>query len=221
MTVLAGAPIRRTRVGGVSRLPLSLSLLATAGLLALAQERVRDGEAQLARLLIGLITPGRASAAGPIVYFGIGTGEVTGLSITTMCSTTVLILPLLLIAAVVAGLARTAQPRIIAGLAGALALAVTCNVIRFAGAAWAYAAFGMDGFDLVHRYIGSLFVIAGFIAAIVLFLRVSLREPRSRRAQRRATDAPAPQLAPGALRRDLHAREGRRAHHDKGRRPRR
>lgn len=163
-------PARRTR------LVVAAALAALAGILISTEATTRAGEAILAREFIQLVAPGRAVAAGPIVYFGIGTAEVTGLNITTMCSTTVLIVPLLLLAVAIIGITRAPTARVGLGLLVGMGLAITCNMIRFASAAWAYGAYGREGFDLVHRYAGSLFVIVGFVAAFLLLLRISLKE---------------------------------------------
>jgi len=205
------ATVVPTRAGGASRLLLAAALAGLAGLLSAVEADTRAVEAQLARLLVGAIAAGRAMASGSVVYFGIGTPEVIGLSITTMCSTTVLVVPLVLLAVAVIGITRARPARVGLGLAVGIAIAVACNLVRFGSAAWAYSAYGRDGFDLVHRYIGSLFVIAGFIAAILLLLRISLRDPRRHRASadpldrtrmpsaRRAETAPPDQWAPRAL----------------------
>lgn len=176
---------------------------ATAGALAIAaaaliatEATTRAAEAILAREFIGLVAPGRAVAAGPIVWFGIDTPEVTGLVITTMCSTTVLAVPLLLLAVAIMGITRAPSNRVGLGLLLGLGIAVFCNMVRFASAAWAYGAYGREGFDVVHRYVGSLFVIVGFVLAIVLLLRISLRESGPRRGPARSraprSSAPAP-----------------------------
>lgn len=195
MSIAVAAP----RTGRAHRTVLAALLLTTAALLIVAEADTRRAEAQLARAVVAALTPGRAVASGSIVYFGIGTPEVTGLSITTLCSTTVLVVPLVLLAVAVLGVTRARSPRVGLGLVVGVIIAVTSNVIRFGSAAWAYSEYGRDGFDLVHRYLGSLFVIAGFIAAILLVLRIALREsPRRaipdatlrRRGRARAEDAP-------------------------------
>lgn len=178
MSVAVAAP--RARGARAGRLVVAAALATAAAALIATEATTRAAEAVLAREFIGLVAPGRAVAAGPIVWFGIGTDEVTGLVITTMCSTTVLAVPLLLLAVAITGITRAPTGRVGLGLLVGLALAVTCNMIRFASAAWAYSAYGREGFDLVHRYVGSLFVIVGFVLAIVLLLRISLREPGSR-----------------------------------------
>jgi len=202
---VAIAPVRG-RVGQARRLAVAAALAAAATALIAAEADTRAAEAQLARLFVGAVAPGRAVASGAIVYFGIGTPEVMGLSITTMCSTTVLVVPLLLLAVAVVGITRARTARVGLGLLVGVGLAVSCNMIRFASAAWAYAAYGREGFDVVHRYIGSLFVIAGFVAAIVLLLRISLREPR----RGRGTDAASRRRAGSASRRGADAPSRRR-----------
>ncbi|KTR94889.1 hypothetical protein NS220_07700 [Microbacterium testaceum] len=193
------AAASRTRTGRARRTILAALLLTIAALLISAEAETRAGEAMLARAVIAPFTPGRAVASGSIVYFGIGTPEVTGLSITTLCSTTVLVVPLVLLAVAVLGVTRARSSRVGLGLALGVIVAVTSNMIRFGSAAWAYSEYGREGFDLVHRYLGSLFVIAGFIAAILLSLRIALREssrrpipdaaPR-RRGRTRTVEAP-------------------------------
>ena len=174
MSVAAAVPL--PRAGRAHRTLLVALLLAIAALLVIAEADTRRAEAQLARAVVAALTPGRAVASGSIVYFGIGTPEVAGLSITALCSTTVLVVPLVLLAAAVLGVTRARSARVVLGLAVGVAVAVASNMIRFGSAAWAYSGYGREGFDLVHRYLGSLFVIAGFIAAILLVLRIALRE---------------------------------------------
>lgn len=215
---VAVAPLRarrgradaRDRRGRIARLTTAGALAIAAAALIATEATTRAAEAILAREFIGLVAPGRAVAAGPIVWFGIGTPEVTGLVITTMCSTTVLAVPLLLLAVAITGITRAPTGRIGIGLLVGLGLAVFCNMVRFASAAWAYGAYGREGFDLVHRYVGSLFVIVGFVLAIVLLLRISLREsgqrgrvgrpagPRTGGTLPAAVAAPGEIAAPGA-----------------------
>ena len=174
MSAAAVAP--RARGGRAHRSILAALLLATAALLIIGEADTRQAEAELARAFVAALTPGRAVASGSIVYFGIGTPEVTGLSITPLCSTTVLVVPLVLLSVAVLGVTRARMSRVGLGLAVGAAVAIASNLIRFGSAAWAYSEYGREGFDLVHRYLGSLFVIAGFITAILLALRLSLRE---------------------------------------------
>ncbi|PNW09592.1 hypothetical protein C1632_04005 [Microbacterium testaceum] len=185
-----------------TRAALALPLLLAAVLLVANETRVRTTEAALTRWALDPITPGRAAAAGPVVYFGIGTPELVGLDITTLCSTMVLVVPLLVLAAAAVVITRARIGRVLVGLTAAASLASTCNIVRFVSAAWAYTQYGREGFDLVHRYIGSVFVLLGFGAAIALLLIIALRQPR-------AYTATPITPSPAVLRRDLRARRSR------------
>lgn len=186
MTVAAGALRSRGRRSRRSplRLLAALASAAVAAAIVLTQADLRVGEAVLARWFVQSVTTGTAAAAGTTVYFGIGTDQVTGLSITALCSTVVFVVPIVALASAMFAITRASARRVtVAALLG-IALVVLCNVVRFASAAWAFERYGREGFDIVHRYAGSLFVIAGFIAAVVLTLVVGLRDrtrtPRNR-----------------------------------------
>lgn len=166
---------------------VAVLLMAAAILLLVFQEQIRPWEAVVTRLMVSAVTEGGVAAAGPVFYFGIGTAEVTGLSITTLCSTVVLVVPLLVLAAAIVAATHARIGRVLRALAGGVALVMACNIVRFGSAAWAYQQFGREGFDVIHRYVGSLFVIAGFIAALLLTLVFSLRSRPARRSRRPQT----------------------------------
>lgn len=170
----------RVRVRRRRRSPSRLVAAALAAALAVGivatQADLRMGEAILARWFVGAVTDGSAVSAGTTVYFGVGTDQVTGLSITALCSTVVFIVPIVVLAAAMLAITRASLARVVVAAAIGVALVVFCNFVRFASAAWAFDRFGRDGFDIVHRYAGSLFVIAGFVGAIVLTLAIGLRD---------------------------------------------
>ncbi len=157
-----------------------LLIVVAAGLLG-TQERVRHGEAWFAQWMVAALTEGRVASAGAIVWFGIGTDQVSGLNITALCSTVVLVVPLLVLATVILFVSRVRPGRVVAALSVSLGLVIVCNAARFASAAFAYQRFGREGFDLVHRYVGSLGVILGFVVAMLLLLVLSLRQKRDSR----------------------------------------
>ena len=125
-------PRARDRRRGIVRLVPAGALAVAAGALIATEATTRAAEAILAREFIGLVAPGRAVAAGPIVWFGIGTPEVTGLMITTMCSTTVLAVPLLLLAVAITGITRAPTSRVGLGLPVGSGLASTRHMMRLA-----------------------------------------------------------------------------------------
>lgn len=184
----------RQGAAAIGRPLVALSVAVAAVALVANHETVRALEAVLVRRLIAAVTEGSASAAGSIVYFGVGTSDVVGLSITLMCSTVVLAAPLLALSAGIVGITRATWPRVLLASAVSIALVLLTNFARFMMAAAAYTQAGHEGFDVVHRYVGSLFVIAGFIGAIVLLLTLALRE-RPRRAASVATTQSSPPSA--------------------------
>jgi exosortase/archaeosortase family protein len=175
---LAPAVAPRTNRGS-NRLAGSLLAIAAVAVFV-AQAELRPIEARVTALAIGPFTAGHASSSGSVVFFGAGTDRVYGLDITPLCSTVVLVAPLLAIAGVVMVFGLRAQ-RVALGLLAALVLAAASNLARYIGAAVALQRFGLAGFDLVHEYLGSLLVIFGFAAAIVLLLWVATRDRRTRR----------------------------------------
>jgi len=199
----------------VQRAALSLALFALATLVFMDETDVRRSEAVIARGLVEMVTQGRSVASGTIVYFGVGSPEVVGMDITALCSTAVLMIPLLALAAIIAMVTRAKTARIGLGLSVSLALVLLCNLARYVSAAWAYTTYGVEGFDLVHRYLGSLFVIGGFVVAIALLLRLSLRERHARGAGAVAAPPSPVILIPPheRLRRDLRPRTRPAARH--------
>ncbi len=136
-------------------------------------------------LVVGQFTDGRSNAAVDVIYFGIGTQDVHGIQITPMCSTVVLLVPLLALGGVLMLLGSVPFRRAAIALLGALAIAVACNVIRYVGSSVALQRWGTAGFDVVHEYVGSLFVIFGFAGAVLLQIVVSVRGRRRGTAQDR------------------------------------
>jgi len=166
--------------GRAASVLIALGLLALACALLALQEPFRTVEARVGAVLMAPAVDGGAASSGPIIWFGLGTGQVNGFQITTLCSTVILFAPLLAVAGVMLLVRPLALGRVLVGLAIGLCLVAACNLARYCFAAMAMQAWGEDGFELVHRYLGSLLVIAGFIAAFILLLRVATlrREPR-------------------------------------------
>lgn len=181
------------------RRAVGLLLLALAAALLVVQPTFRVVEAEVTAWVVGQFTDGRSNAAVDVIYFGIGTQDVHGIQITPMCSTVVLLVPLLALGGVLMLLGSVPFRRAAVALLGALAIAVACNVIRYVGSSVALQRWGTAGFDVVHEYVGSLFVIFGFAGAVLLQVVVSVR------GRRRGT-APDRTRGPGARRADGRAR---------------
>lgn len=170
---------------------LLAALAAAAAVAALATaNRIHPLEARLVAATLAPLADGGTAASGNVTYFGIGTAAVHGIQITPMCSSVVLVVPLLLLSAVLALVTRGSRTGSVAvGLAASVVLVIACNTLRYLGSALALQGWGEQGFDVVHEYAGSLFVIAGFAVAFLLQLRLALRRPRRRRGRRSARRA--------------------------------
>lgn len=202
--------VRAPRLRAGSAL-IALALVAGAIALLVEQGGVRVLEARLMGVVVAPFLHGTTSAAGPTLYFGLGTNDVAGLTITALCSTIVLIVPVMLLGAALLCVPRIRVRRIVLAAGMALLLVVTANFARYALAAYAYQQSGREGFDLVHRYVGSLLVIAAFVASIVLILVIVLREHRPARAALRRRGASGPgtvRAGSSATRRELRAGTG-------------
>jgi exosortase/archaeosortase family protein len=175
---MGARPVRNTR-SNPWRAALGLLAIALAVFLIVEQTSFRAVEATLTADVVQLVTSGHAHGAGSIVYFGLGTSHVEGIVITTLCSTVVLVTPLLALAGILLLMPSLRLTRVLLGLATALALAVACNLARYAAASYALQHWGRSGFDLVHEYLGSLLVIFGFALAFILLLRIATRRPRA------------------------------------------
>jgi exosortase/archaeosortase family protein len=163
---------RPARVAGrAASVLVALALIALAATLLALQEQFRDVEARVAAFLMDPFVHGGTAPAGSIVWFGLGTQQVTGFQITTLCSTVILVTPLLAAAGLMLLVRPLALGRVLVGLAIGTGIVTLCNLLRYGFAAIAMQTWGSDGFELVHRYLGSLLVIAGFIAAVILLLR--------------------------------------------------
>ena len=171
---------RNVRVARFSPINVALAgagAVATVMLL-LNQRHFRDLEAEFTSHLVGIFTLGRASHFDTTIWFGIGTNQVAGLSVTFLCSSVILIAPLMVIAALILAVPGFRLRAVITSLLLSLGLAVGTNVLRFGLAAGAYQAYGMGGFDFVHRYGGALMVIFAFMASIILLVVVAIRVSR-------------------------------------------
>ncbi len=190
MSVLGRLEARDTRTSRWNLLFAGLCAAVAASVIV-GQLTVRDTEAWVTKYLIAATTSGAASSHGPVIWFGIGTHNVVGLSITGLCSCVVLMAPLLALAAGILVIPGFRKRAVSISLIIALSLAIVSNVLRYTLAAVAYQAYGMDGFDFVHRYIGSLLVMVAFILAMLLLVTLAIRvSSRHRGPLRRATWRP-------------------------------
>ncbi|MDO5627158.1 MAG: hypothetical protein Q4G43_02445 [Mobilicoccus sp.] len=163
---------------------LAFAFLAAAALVLLVQEPFVQAEAQAAATLARAGLVGEAASAGPIVWVGIGTADVMAMRITALCSTIVLVTPVLLLgAALLYGLRRAHLHRILGGIAVGLALVLVANQARYLMLGWLGTTFGHRAFLLGHHWIGAIGVLALFALSLFLTVKIAaggIERPSSR-----------------------------------------
>jgi exosortase/archaeosortase family protein len=179
----------RARTGSARRAGspfLGIGLIVVAGLMAVLQDAFREIEASAVSKVLGLFIPGSVAVNNSTVIYGLGKSAPFGLLITTQCSTLVLWVPLLALAGILLLIGRTRLQKALAGLGVAMAMTAAANCARFLLIALAQQAWGMQGFDVVHHWFGSILVIIVMAAAVGVLLVMSSGKRTRRRNNRPA-----------------------------------
>lgn len=168
----------RTHQGGI--LP-GLACLAAAVLAVLQQQSIRSSEAWAMAWVFDRVLGGSSYSVRDIIFHNIGGGQPFGLVVSGLCSSAVLIAPLLALSGVLFLMGRIAVPRLARAAALALLIAVVSNGLRLFMIAGAQQAWGEQGFNIMHHFLGSFVVIFGFAAAVLVLVRAG-KTSRRRRA---------------------------------------
>ncbi|MBZ2194794.1 exosortase/archaeosortase family protein [Occultella gossypii] len=163
----------RTRGHRIARIAAGLLLLAVAAALLVQQQQVRYGEIALAGLWFDVLLTGGTHTNKDVIYFAWSDGPMIGMRDTWECTVALLAGPLCAIGALLLALTRMPWHRLLAGLGVALGLLVVVNQLRLAMIAVSLQGWGMAGYDLSHKTLGSIFAIAGFVVAAVVFLKIA------------------------------------------------
>lgn len=156
------------------RLGAAALLLATAIALVGNWSRLVPTETRWTATALRLVFGPGTGAAQDVVWTGIGTSSMLGMQLTTLCSTIVLLVPLCALgAALLVGLRRSPAWRIAAGVGVAVLVAAAANQVRLALLVELWRWQGQRGFDLGHRYLGSLEVIILFGLSMYLMVRIA------------------------------------------------
>jgi exosortase/archaeosortase family protein len=133
----------------------------------------RAVEAEVAASLAGPVTSGRSGSVGDVILIGLGTPASMGLQITNECTVMLLIVPMLFLAGLIILFPRFKIRNVLFGLLmGVLVVGLT-NQVRIVLIAWATENYGFGlGYELTHKFIGSVLAIAGFAAGLLLMLRL-------------------------------------------------
>ena len=160
-----------------------LLLIAFGAFLIAMQDSLIPIEAFLTSKVLALFTYGNTMPADAIMWIGLGSGEVHGLMITPLCSTIVLLAPIVLLAGGLMLFPRFELGNVLRGLLVAVPLAIVGNLVRYVLVAFALQVWGQQGFDIMHHYVGSVFVLLCTASAIVLLLVISVRGRLFRRTR--------------------------------------
>jgi exosortase/archaeosortase family protein len=157
-----------------SRVLLAFSLWGTMLWVMAHSAPARAGEARLAALLAGPVTPGHASSADDVVLIGLGTPAQLALRITNECTVVLLIVPMLFLAGLISLFRRFGVRSVLLGLVMGAAAVVLTNQVRIVLIAWATETYGIGlGYELTHKFFGSVLAIAGFSGGLLLMLRLA------------------------------------------------
>jgi exosortase/archaeosortase family protein len=168
----------RSSQGGVFP---GLACLAGAILAMLHQESIRSSEAWAMAWVFDRMLGGSSYSVRDVIFHNIGGGQPFGLMVTGLCSSAVLIAPVLALSGLLFLMGRIAVPRLARAAALALLIVIVSNGLRFFMIAGAQQAWGEQGFSIMHHFLGSFVVIAGFVAAIIVLVRAG-KTGRGRRA---------------------------------------
>ncbi|WP_324187530.1 exosortase P [Actinokineospora iranica] len=155
-----------------------------AAALIIANRAFRTAEMALAAGFIRLTSSSGVylAAERQSVYFGLGTDQPFGLQMSPECTSAFLLLPLILVGAVMVALRPHIATRVLIGLAVAGAAVIAVNQVRILGLVGLVDWLGTDrGYYWGHTLLGSMISIIGGALALVLFVWLSTRQPRSQR----------------------------------------
>jgi exosortase/archaeosortase family protein len=118
---------------------------------------------------------GRVNSAHDVVYFPWSKGPLIGFRITQQCTVALLLGPMIILAAVMLAVTTIRVRRLASGLAVGLAIVVVVNQLRLALIAVSTQHWGIPGYDVSHKFVGTLLALAGFVAAVLFMIKVAAK----------------------------------------------
>lgn len=147
--------------------------LALGGLVIWQQAHVRIGEAVIAQSWLGWFMSGPVSQVHDIVFFSWVGGPVIGMQISQECTVAYLLGPMCLLAALMTALTKARLLRLASGLLIGAGLLIIVNQIRVAIIAMSTQHWGISGYDVSHKLVGTLVALIGFTIAASVMIIVS------------------------------------------------
>lgn len=171
------------------RFAAAMPLLAVVAGVLWQQTWFRIFEADVAQQWVGLVLHGTISRFENVLMFPWPNGPMVGLRISAGCTVALLLAPLVLIGALLVAFTRFDLTRVLAGILVGTAALLAVNQIRIAVIAYFIQSWGMPGFELGHKLVGTLIGLAGFAVSAVLMIKFAAPARRAslRRARRRVS----------------------------------
>ncbi len=156
-------------------------LLALAAGLVVGHRVYQSAEIHFAGLLLQMFTSSNVYVppGSETVYFGLGTAQPLGLTMTPECTSAFLLIPLILVGAVLVVLRPAISGRVLGSLALAALVLVAVNQLRIMTLVGLVGWLGTDrGYYWGHTMVGSLVSVFGGAIALVLFVWLATRPQR-------------------------------------------
>jgi exosortase/archaeosortase family protein len=179
-----------TPVPGPGRLTARIGVvgvLAAVVVLVLIERVYRVFEVQLAGGILRVITTSGVYVASSreTVYFGLSSATPLGLQMTPECSSVFMLIPLFLVTAVMLWFRPSNARRLFLSLLAASAVVIFVNQLRLLAIVGLVHWLGVDnGYYWGHTLLGSMVSVFGGAVALVLFVWLATRKPRSGEAVR-------------------------------------
>lgn len=163
----------KRKFGGLRSVLLAACLLGCAAILFLVNVPFREFEALTAASWLRFMMPPEVFAStDAVIATSIPDGPIA-FRITSECTAIVLIAPILTFGAVLSLRSAHMRGRILAATAIGVSVVFAVNQVRIGIIVLATQLFGLKpGYEISHVFVGSVIGIVGFIAGIVLMLRV-------------------------------------------------
>jgi len=184
---LASSPRPRPRsraVDRAARIVFAAALVGAIVWMLLHADVVRAGEAHLAARWMDLWMPRGVTAFEDTYMLWISENHLVGFQVTAECTAIILLAPLLALGAVMMLSTRVSWFRGVAGIAASAAVMLLVNQLRLALIGWSTQQGGLDaGYEIGHRFAGSVVGIAGFAAGLIVLIAVAGVRRRRRPAR--------------------------------------
>lgn len=164
---------------GLLRLLCAAVPIALGALALWQQSQVRVLEAVVARAWLNPVLDGPVGQVSDIVYFAWVGGPVIGMQVSEQCTVAYLLGPMCLLAALLVAITKSSLLRLGAALLVGASLLVIVNQLRLAIIALGTQHWGLTGYDVTHKLMGTAFALVGFtLAALVMVVVATGHRPR-------------------------------------------